>query len=114
MNQARIEQVRPARRGIFATLTRFVAGFPGAVNWIGDVGIRTEATKIVQYAKTPPERTVTATVIESVFLGDRIQVLVKLVSGQHATAQVNRSSPTFQPGQIVAICWDPTDEMRLP
>lgn len=114
MNQGRIEQVGPPEEVYLRPQTRFVAGFLGAVNWIGDIGIRPETTRIVQHAKNPHERTVTATVIESVFLGDRIQVLVKLASGQQVIAQVNRGSATFQPGQTVAICWEAADEMRLP
>jgi len=94
--------------------TRFVAGFLGAVNWIGDVGIRPEATRIVQHTDDCGHRAMAATVIESVFLGDRIQVLVKLASGEQAIAQVNRKSNIFQPGQAVQICWDAADEMKLP
>ena len=114
MNQGRIEQVGPPEEVYLRPQTRFVAGFLGAVNWIDDVGIRPEVTRIIQHAEDPCERAVSATVIESVFLGDRVQVLVKLASGQQAIAQVNRGSTTFQPGQTVEICWDAADEMKLP
>jgi ABC-type Fe3+/spermidine/putrescine transport system ATPase subunit len=114
MNQGRIEQVGAPEEVYLRPQTRFVAGFLGAVNWIGDAGIRPEATRIVEGAEGRSERAVAATIIESVFLGDRVQVLVKLASGQQAIAQVNRSSTTFQPGQSVQICWDAADEMKLP
>jgi ABC-type Fe3+/spermidine/putrescine transport system ATPase subunit len=113
MNQGVIEQVGPPEDVYLRPQTRFVAGFLGAVNWIGDVGIRPEMTRIVQNAEHPCERTVTATVIESVFLGDRVQVLVKLSSGEQAIAQVNRGSAPFQLGQTVEIFWDAADEMKL-
>jgi len=114
MNQGRIEQVGSPEEVYLRPQTRFVAGFLGAVNWIGDVGIRPEATRIAKHAEGGGPRTVAATVIESVFLGDRIQVLVKLASGEQAIAQVNRRSNIFQPGQAVQICWDAADEMKLP
>ena len=114
MNQGRIEQVGSPEEVYLRPQTRFVAGFLGAVNWIGDVGIRPEATKIVEHAEDGRPRTVVARVIESVFLGDRVQVLVKLANGEQAVAQVNRGSTTFQPGQSVQICWDAADEMKLP
>src|SRR5262249_50816041 len=47
MNQGRIEQVGPPEDVYLRPQTRFVAGFLGAVNWIGDVGIRPEMTRIV-------------------------------------------------------------------
>jgi len=114
MNQGRIEQVGPPEEVYLRPQTRFVAGFLGAVNWIGGVGLRPEATRIVEGPAEHGPRVVAATVIESVFLGDRIQVLVKLANGEQAIAQVNRSSNAFQPGQSVQICWDAADEMKLP
>ena len=114
MNQGRIEQVGPPEEVYLRPQTRFVAGFLGAINWIGDVGIRPEVTRIAENNEDRRERTVAATVIESVFLGDRVQVLVKLASGEQAIAQLNRGSTTFQPGQTVAICWNAADEMKLP
>jgi ABC-type Fe3+/spermidine/putrescine transport system ATPase subunit len=114
MNQGRIEQVGPPEEVYLRPKTRFVAGFLGIVNWIGDVGIRPEATRIVQNSGDSCGRAVIATVLESVFLGDRVQVLVKLANGEQAIAQVNRGSSTFQPGQTVELCWNTADEMKLP
>src|SRR5262249_22659901 len=114
MNPGRIEHVRRPEEMYLRPQTRFVAGFLRGVNWIGDVGIRPEVARIVQSAEDRCERTAVATVIESVFLGYRFQVLVKLANGQQAIAQVNRGSTAFQPGQTVEICWDTADEMKLP
>jgi ABC-type Fe3+/spermidine/putrescine transport system ATPase subunit len=114
MNQGRIEQVGPPEEVYLHPRTRFVAGFLGAVNWIGKVGVRPEATRIEHSAAGSSPRSATATVVDSVFLGDRIHVLVRLASGEQATAQVNRGSTVFQPGESVRICWDAADEMELP
>lgn len=114
MNQGRIEQVGSPEDLYLRPQTRFVAGFLGGVNWIGDVGIRPERTRIANNPSEGCERGVAGTVIESVFLGDRVQVIVKLTSGEQAIAQVNRGSTTFQPGQAVEICWDTADEIKLP
>lgn len=113
MNAGRIEQVGPPEEVYLRPHTRFVAGFLGAVNWIGDVGIRPEATRIARNAEGC-SRSASATVIESVFLGDRIQIAARLASGEQVIAQVNRGSDSFPAGQAVKICWDPADEMKLP
>jgi ABC-type Fe3+/spermidine/putrescine transport system ATPase subunit len=114
MNQGRIEQVGPPEEVYLHPRTRFVAGFLGAVNWIGKVGVRPEATRIEHSAASSSPRSAPATVVDSVFLGDRIHVLVRLASGEQATAQVNRGSTVYQPGESVRICWDAADEMELP
>ena len=113
MNEGRIEQVGTPEEVYLRPQTRFVAGFLGAVNWIGNVGIRPEATRIAHNAEPGSARTSPATVTDSLFLGDRVHVRVRLASGEEAVAQVNRGS-TFQPGQPVHICWNPADEMVFP
>lgn len=113
MNEGHIEQIGSPENVYLRPQTRFVAGFLGAVNWIGNVGIRPEATRIAPTAEPGNTRTSPATVTDSVFLGDRVHVRVRLASGEEAVAQVNRSS-IFQPGQTVHICWNPADEMVFP
>ena len=113
MNEGHIEQIGSPEEVYLRPQTRFVAGFLGAVNWIGNVGIRPEATRIAPTAEPGNTRTSPATVTDSVFLGDRVHVRVRLASGEEAVAQVNRSS-IFQPGQTVHICWNPADEMVFP
>lgn len=113
MNEGHIEQIGSPEEVYLHPQTRFVAGFLGAVNWIGSVGIRPEATRIAHNAEPGSTRTSPATVTDSVFLGDRVHVRVRLASGEEAVAQVNRNS-VFQPGQPVHICWNPADEMIFP
>jgi len=113
MNEGRIEQVGTPEEVYLRPKTRFVANFLGTVNWIGGIGIRPEATGIASSAGVCA-RSASATIIESVFLGDRIQVLARLASGEQVIAQVNRGSSSFQPGQAVTICWNTADEMHLP
>jgi spermidine/putrescine transport system ATP-binding protein len=113
MNEGNIEQLAPPEEVYLKPRTRFVAGFLGAVNWIGDVGIRPEATRIAATLEGSNARSCAATVTDSVFLGDRVQVLVRLASGEQAIAQVARGSAVFQPGQSVQLCWNPSDEMTF-
>jgi TOBE domain len=113
MNEGRIEQVGAPEDLYFRPRTRFVAGFLGAVNWIGGVGIRPEATRIARSAENHGARSSSAMVTDSVFLGDCFQVVVRLASGEEAVAQVHRSSAIFQPGEAVHICWSPADEILV-
>jgi ABC-type Fe3+/spermidine/putrescine transport system ATPase subunit len=114
MNEGRIEQVGAPEEVYLRPRTRFVAGFLGMVNWIGNVGVRPEATRITRNAEASGSRTAPATVMDSVFLGDRVHVLVRLASGEQATAQVPQASAVFQAGEAVHICWNSADEMELP
>jgi hypothetical protein len=50
----------------------------------------------------------------SVFLGDCVQVLVRLRSGEDAVAQLPRRAALFQPGDAVQFCWSAADEMTFP
>jgi ABC-type Fe3+/spermidine/putrescine transport system ATPase subunit len=113
MNAGRIEQVGTPEDVYLRPRTRFVAGFLGMVNWIGDAGVRPEVTRI----RRPAERTGgcsrPATVTGSVFLGNCIQVLARLESGEEVVAEVPREAGPFQPGEAVEICWQPHDEMRF-
>jgi spermidine/putrescine transport system ATP-binding protein len=113
MNEGRIEQVGAPEDLYFRPRTRFVAGFLGAVNWIGGVGIRPEATRIARSAENHGARSSPAMVTDSVFLGDCFLVVVRLASGEEAVAQVHRSSAIFQPGEAVHICWSPADEILV-
>ena len=46
LNKGRLEQVGTPQQLYLQPDTRFVAGFLGAVNWLGPVGVRPEATRI--------------------------------------------------------------------
>jgi ABC-type Fe3+/spermidine/putrescine transport system ATPase subunit len=114
MNEGRIEQIGSPEEVYFHPRTKFVAGFLGAVNWIGGVGVRPEATRIARTPENHGARSSPARVTHSVFLGDCFQVLVRLDSGEDAVAQVHRSFATFVPGEAVHICWSPADEILVP
>ena len=114
MNEGHIEQVGTPEEVYFQPRTRFVAGFLGAVNWIGNVGVRPEATRIARSPENHGARSTPALVTDSVFLGDCVQVLVRLASGEEAVAQVHRTLANFLPGDAVHICWNPADEILVP
>src|SRR5205085_9593112 len=46
MNEGRVEQVGSPEDIYLRPRTKFVAGFLGAVNWIGETGLRPEVTRV--------------------------------------------------------------------
>jgi ABC-type Fe3+/spermidine/putrescine transport system ATPase subunit len=112
MNQGLIEQVGSPEDIYLRPATRFVAGFLGAVNWIGDAGIRPESVRVLRTAEAG-SRAAAGTVEESVFLGDCVHVLVRLQGGDRATAQLPRHAAGFRPGEAVYLAWDESDELRF-
>ena len=111
MNEGRVEQVGTPEDVYLRPQSRFVAGFLGTVNWINGIGVRPESVRL---NRAPVERGAPATVTGSVFLGDCVQVLVKLASGENAVAQLSRCDAAFQPGDSVHLAWNASDEMTLP
>jgi len=123
MNEGRIEQVGSPEEVYLRPRSRFVAGFLGAVNWIGGTGIRPEAVRLlspgVSRSAAPsdeplPDRCVPGIVTGSVFLGDCVQVLVRLSTGEDTVAQLPRRAALFQPGEPVQFTWNSGDEMTFP
>ena len=120
MNEGRIEQVGSPEDVYLRPQSRFVAGFLGAVNWINGIGIRPESVRIERAPAqrgAPAQRTAQAKVTGSVFLGDCVQVLVRLGSGEDAVAQLARGPALeagFEAGEAVHLLWNAADEMRLP
>jgi ABC-type Fe3+/spermidine/putrescine transport system ATPase subunit len=112
MNAGVIEQFGTPEEVYLRPNTKFVANFLGSVNWIDGIGIRPESTEISRVA---PEGSGArrATVTRSVFLGNLIQVHVKLESGEEAQAEVARAADGFREGETVYVHWSPRDEMRL-
>lgn len=94
--------------------TRFVAGFLGAVNWIEGVGLRPEVTRIARTLPSNGGRSRPATVTGSVFLGNCVHVLTRLESGEEAVAEIPRNNGTYQSGEAIHVCWNPSDEMIFP
>jgi len=113
MNEGRIEQVGSPEDVYLRPSSRFVAGFLGAVNWIGGAGIRPEAVRLLAPGEATPDRRAPGVVTGSVFLGDCVQVLVRLQSGEDTVAQVPRRAALFQPGDDVQFTWSTADEMNF-
>jgi ABC-type Fe3+/spermidine/putrescine transport system ATPase subunit len=116
MNEGLIEQVGTPEDVYLRPQSRFVAGFLGAVNWIGTAGIRPEAVRLLPAGESPSgaaDRRTPGVVTGSVFLGDCVQVLVRLQSGEDTVAQLPRRSAPFQPGDAVHFTWSAADEMTF-
>jgi len=111
MNGGRIEQIGTPEEVYLRPRSRFVAGFLGQVNWIGEVGVRPEATRLARAA--PSKGGIPAVVTGSVFLGDRIQVLARLQSGEEVVAQMPRGPEVFQAGDTIQVLWNAADEMHF-
>jgi ABC-type Fe3+/spermidine/putrescine transport system ATPase subunit len=111
MNAGKIEQVGTPEDIYLRPATRFVAGFLGAVNWIGDTGVRPESVR-VELAPNGSS-SLRGRVESTVFLGDCVQVMVKLESGQTAVAQLSRQDAAFAAGEAVYLWWHAEDEMKL-
>ena len=84
MNGGKVEQVGTPEDVYLRPATRFVAGFLGGVNWIGTIGVRPEATRIAR-GPDAAERRSPAEVTGCVFLGECVQVLARLASGETVT-----------------------------
>ena len=118
MNEGRIEQVGTPEDVYLRPQSRFVAGFLGAVNWIGNAGVRPEAVRLlaageVASADATPDRCAPGVVTGSVFLGNCVQVLVRLHSGEDTVAQLPRRDAPFQPGDAVQFTWSASDEITF-
>ena len=113
MNEGRLEQVGSPEDVYLRPLTAFVANFLGAVNWIGDVGVRPEAIRVLRHAEHNPARCCAGVVTGSVFLGECIQIQVRLSSGEDAVARAQRGAETFHRGDTVFLAWNSADEMNF-
>lgn len=117
MNNGRIEQIGTPEEVYLRPRTRFVASFLGEMNWINGVGVRPEATHVDHGPEVDglPDglRAVSGVVEGTVFLGDRIQVRLRLANGEEAKAQMPRAAGAFQIGDSVRLSWHAADEMRF-
>ena len=114
MNGGRIEQIGAPEDVYLRPTTRFVAGFLGAVNWMDGVGIRPEALRLARTAPENGHLSRPATVLRSVFMGNCVQVRIRLSGGGEAVSEMQRSAEMFQPGESVYACWSRSDEMAFP
>src|SRR5688572_14396463 len=111
MNRGRIEQTGTPQDLYVRPKTRFAANFLGNVNWIGEVGVRPEATRITRERPRPGVPSVSGVVENATFLGSYVHVQARLSSGEVVVAEVSRLEPPFQPGEPVHMWWQPGDEM---
>jgi len=114
MRAGRLEQVGTPEEIYLRPRTRFVASFVGALNWVDGAAVRPEATRISREAPPGDAKSRPATVTGCVFLGNAIQVQVRLATGESVTAEVPRLEGSFLPDQAVQVWWRPCDELALP
>ncbi len=113
MNEGKVEQVGSPEDVYLRPRSRFVAGFLGAVNWIGGIGVRPEAMTVARSPGGERSRQSPGVITGSTFLGDCVQVQVRLSGGEDIVVQVSRASAGFAAGDAVHIGWDPGDEMSF-
>src|SRR5260370_4196378 len=114
MHAGVLEQTGTPEEVYLRPRTRFVASFLGAVNWINDVGVRPEVTRVSKLA--PPDgqvRSHPVTVVHSTFLGNCVHIETRLDDGQLAVAEVPRGETSFAPDEQVYLWWQPADELRF-
>ena len=117
MNNGRVEQIGSPEEVYLRPRTPFVASFLGELNWINGAGVRPESTR-VDYGPEgnglpEGERAVPGVVAGIVFLGDRIQVRLRLENGEEVKAQMPRAAGMFRTGESVRVSWNAADEMRF-
>jgi spermidine/putrescine transport system ATP-binding protein len=111
MHKGKLEQVGTPQDLYLRPKSRFVAGFLGAVNWVGDIGVRPEATRLSREAREAKGGR-QAVVSSTMFLGSSVHVEAKLASGETVVSEMSRLEETFQPGENVHVWWHPADELR--
>ena len=114
MNRGRLEQIGTPEELYVRPRNRFVANFLGDVNWIGDVGVRPESTRITRDQPASGVRSVSGIVENSTYLGNYFHIHAKLSSGEIVIAEVPRPEQPFRAGEAVNMWWHAADEMRAP
>jgi ABC-type Fe3+/spermidine/putrescine transport system ATPase subunit len=113
MHAGELQQVGTPKEVYLRPKTRFVASFLGAMNWIGDIGVRPEVTRIARGRQSYDEQSRPATVVQSTFLGNCVHVEARLADGQTVLAEVSRLSEAFTAGDAVCVWWESDDELRF-
>jgi len=113
MNAGAIEQVGAPEEIYLRPRTRFVASFLGALNWIGGVGVRPEATRVSREAPAGQASSLAAKVVRCTFLGNCINLEALTGNGQTIVAEISRLGETFAAGEDVRVWWLPQDEMKF-
>ena len=113
MNKGVVEQVGTPRELYHRPRTRFAATFLGALNMMGEVGVRPEVTRIARDAIEGQVHARHAQVTGTIFLGPVARIEARLQSGELVAAEVASNAPPFEPGEQVQLWWHPEDEMRF-
>ena len=74
MNKGKLEQVGSPQQLYLQPKTRFAAGFLGAVNWMGPIGVRPEATRISRQKPDGGAKASAAVVEGATFFGSSVHV----------------------------------------
>ena len=114
MNEGRIEQVGTPED----VYLRPELALRGGLSGRGELDRRRRAcgrrrAPVGSGRRSPADRCAAGVVTGSVFLGDCVQVLVTLESGEDTVAQVPRHAARFQPGDDVQFSWSAADEMNF-
>ncbi|WP_180541722.1 ABC transporter ATP-binding protein [Nevskia soli] len=111
LNQGRIEQQGAPHDVYRKPATRFAADFLGAMNWIGDIGIRPEFLRVSTNGEGRRAR-----VTGSAFLGNLVQLHLLLETGENIMAEILGAAPEGQlnPSDEVRVGWSTQDEIRVP
>ncbi|MDP3000620.1 MAG: ABC transporter ATP-binding protein [Bryobacterales bacterium] len=113
MNRGAVEQIGTPEEIYLKPRSRFVASFLGGMNWIDSGGLRPEVTHLGAEPPGDGERSLPATVVHSVFLGNFVQVQVRLASGETMIAETGRRDVAFRNGDAVHIWWRAEDELHF-
>ena len=99
MNGGAVEQCGTPQEIYQRPRTRFVAGFLGAMNWIGEIGVRPECTRISRDRENGARA---AVVTRCVFMGPAMHVEARLERGESLIAQVAATERGFEEGECRA------------
>ncbi len=114
MHAGILEQIGTPEEVYLRPRTKFVASFLGAVNWINDVGVRPEVTRVAKLAPSDGQvRSHPATVVHSTFLGNCVHIETRLDDGQLVVAELPRGGASYTPGERVHVWWQPADELSF-
>lgn len=113
MNAGELQQVGVPQEIYLGPQNKFVASFLGGLNWIDGTGVRPEVSRLTRQQPGSEVRCRAARVVQSTFLGNCVQVEVRLDDGQSALAEISRCEEVFSPGETVYLWWNPADELRF-
>jgi len=111
MRGGTVEQIGTPQDLYQRPATKFVASFLGAMNWIGDVGVRRRRLAWAQRLRLAWWRARRAS--RDRLLGAFLNVEARLESGESVVAQIAPDAPRFAPGDAVQVWWSAGDELRF-